>query len=137
MEQIQTLFMHYLNTKKVMWTYLFFQFGPFCWYRVIYTSVHNQVLYRQPNKLMAYLTFHKWLVSVCNINNHIMNSTNQNQPLGKSELRYYLIRLTISFLVSLILSFTYLIGHRVVKIHNICLVSVNKLVQSSIKMITS
>ncbi len=44
---------------------------------------------------MAYLTFHKWLVSVCNIYNDIMNGTNQNQSLGKSELRYYFIRLTI------------------------------------------
>ncbi len=27
--------------------------------------------YRQRNKIMAYLTFHKWLVSVCNIHNDI------------------------------------------------------------------
>ncbi len=38
---------------------------------------------------------HKWLVSVCNIHNDIMNGTNQNQSLEKSELRYYFIRLTI------------------------------------------
>ncbi len=44
---------------------------------------------------MAYLTFHKWLVSVCNIHTDIMNGTNQNQSLGKSELCYYFIRLTI------------------------------------------
>ncbi len=54
-----------------------------------------QWAYRQPNKIMAYLTFHKWLVSVCNFHNDIMNGTNQNQSLGKSELRYYFIRLTI------------------------------------------
>ncbi len=45
--------------------------------------------FRQPNKIMAYLTFHKWLVLVCNIHNDIMNGANQNQSLGKSELRYY------------------------------------------------
>ncbi len=44
---------------------------------------------------MANLTFHKWLVLVCNIHNDIMNGRNQNQSLGKSELRYYFIRLTI------------------------------------------
>ncbi len=55
----------------------------------------NVNIYRQPNKIMAYLTFHKWLVSVCNIHNDIMDSTNRNQSLGKSELRYYFIRLTI------------------------------------------
>ena len=52
--------------------------------------------YHQPNKLMAYLTFHKWLVSGCNIhNNRDMNGTNQNQSLGKNEILYYFIRLTI------------------------------------------
>ncbi len=55
----------------------------------------NMITYRQPNKIMAYLTFHKWLVSVCNIHNDITNGTNHNQSLGKSELRYYFIRLTI------------------------------------------
>ncbi len=58
--------------------------------------------YCQPNKIIAFLTFHKWLVSVCVIrfvsyvlhNDKYMNGTNQNQSLGKSELRYYFIRLT-------------------------------------------
>ncbi len=63
---------------------------------------HSQyiIIYRQPNKIMAYLTFHKWLVSVCNIHNDIMIGTNQNQSLGKSELRYYFIRLTIFNLIN-------------------------------------
>ncbi len=49
--------------------------------------------YRQPNKIMAYLTFRKLLVSVCNIHNDIMDGTSQNQSLGKSELCLYFIRL--------------------------------------------
>ncbi len=56
---------------------------------------NTKYVYYQPNKIMAYLTIHKWLVSVCDIHNDIMNGTNQNQSLGKSELRYYFIRLTI------------------------------------------
>ncbi len=69
------------------WTYVVFLFLMVC------HRYHNS--YRQPNKIMVYLTFHKWLVSVCNIHNDIMNGTNQNQSFGKSELRYYFIRLTI------------------------------------------
>ena len=65
------------------------------WKFFLKRSLSQELPYRQPNKKMAYLTFHKWLVSVCNIHNDIMNGTNQNQSLGKSELRYYFIRLTI------------------------------------------
>ncbi len=59
----------------------------------IVKGCRTYVWYRQPNKIMAYLTFHKWLASVCNIHNDIMNGTNQNQSLGKSELHYAIILL--------------------------------------------
>ncbi len=40
-------------------------------------------VYRQPNKIMAYLTFHKWLVSVCNIHNNIWMEQTKTSHLGK------------------------------------------------------
>ncbi len=39
--------------------------------------------YRQPNKIMVYLTFHKWLVSVCNIHNNIWMVKTKTSYLGK------------------------------------------------------
>ncbi len=39
--------------------------------------------YRQPNKIMAYLTFHKWLVSVCNMHNYIWMVQSKTSHLGK------------------------------------------------------
>ena len=51
------------------------------------------ILYRQRNKMIAYLTFHKWLVLVCTIRYVIMNVTKQNQSLVKSEIHHYFIRL--------------------------------------------
>ena len=38
---------------------------------------------RQPNKIMANLTFHKWLVSVCNIHNDLWMVQTKTTRLGK------------------------------------------------------
>ncbi len=40
-------------------------------------------IYRQPNKIMVYLTFHKWLVSVCNMHNDIWMLQTKTSHLGK------------------------------------------------------
>ncbi len=53
--------------------------------------------WRPPNKTIAYLTFHKWLLLVCNIHMSLCMLHNQNQSLVKSELRHYFIRLTMCF----------------------------------------
>ncbi len=44
---------------------------------------YNWIQNRQPNKIMAYLTFHKWLVSVCNIHNDIWMEQTKTSHLGK------------------------------------------------------
>ncbi len=77
-------------------------------------------VYRQPNKTMAYLTFHKWLVLVCNIHNDIWILLNQNQSLMKSELRYYFIRLTICFV-----KFVNLVWYSFLKIYLIIALEAN------------
>ncbi len=41
------------------------------------------ITYRQANKIMAYLTFHKWLGSVCNIYNYIWMVQTKTSHLGK------------------------------------------------------
>ena len=46
-------------------------------------------------KIMAYLTFTSDRFRIVTFIMTCMNGTNQNQSLGKSELRYYFIRLTI------------------------------------------
>ncbi len=48
-----------------------------------YSTSAITVQYRQPNKIMAYLTFHKWLVSVCNIHNDIWMVQTKTNHLGK------------------------------------------------------
>ncbi len=47
--------------------------------------------YCQPNKIMAYLTFHKWLVSVCNIHNDIWMVQTKTSHVG--EVSYAIILL--------------------------------------------
>ncbi len=49
----------------------------------IFRCVQKCVIYRQPNKIMAYLTFHQWLVSVCNIHNDIWMVQTKTSHLGK------------------------------------------------------
>ncbi len=39
--------------------------------------------YHQPNKIMAYLTFHKWLVLICNIHNDMWMLQTKTSHLGK------------------------------------------------------
>ncbi len=39
-------------------------------------------VHRQPNKIMAHLNFHKWLVSVCNIHNDIWMVQTKTSHLG-------------------------------------------------------
>ena len=58
----------------------------------------QEIQYRQPNKIMAYLTFHKWLVLVCNIHNDIWILQIKAGHLWKVS---YAIRLTICNMRSL------------------------------------
>ncbi len=56
--------------RPVVVTYLqeYIELNPFIMYafpQTAWTTIH--LAYHQPNKIMAYLTFHKWLVLVCNI----------------------------------------------------------------------
>ncbi len=52
------------------------------------------VIYHQPNKIIAYLTFHKWLLLVCNIHMSLCMLQTKTSHLWKvkSELRHYFIR---------------------------------------------
>ena len=63
----------------------------------MYVNIRKEsyVVYHQPNKIIAWLTFPKWLVLVCTIRYVIMNVANRNQSLVKSEICHYFIRLTI------------------------------------------
>ncbi len=49
----------------------------------VWSSSQEHHGYHQPNKIMAYLTFHKWLVSVCNIHNNIWMVQTKTSHLGK------------------------------------------------------
>ena len=54
---------------------------------IIWTECTNEnkkkLSNRQPNKIMAYLTFHKWLVSVCNIHNDMWMVQTKTSHFGK------------------------------------------------------
>ncbi len=49
----------------------------------MWSIVTSKLTYRQTNKIMAYLTFHKWLVSVWNIHNGIWMVQTKTSHLGK------------------------------------------------------
>ena len=55
----------------------------------------DRITYHQPNKIIANSLFPSDLVLVCTIHYVIMNVTNRNQSLVKSEIHHFFIRLTI------------------------------------------
>ncbi len=59
--------------------------------------------YLQPNKIIAYLTFHKWLVSICNIHNDIWLVQTKTSHWGK-----------VSYAI-ILLGWRYILFHKMIK----------------------
>ncbi len=76
------------------------------------THFHAQKLeYRQPNKIMAYLTFHMWLVSVCNIHNNIWMVQTKTSHLGKVSYSIILLGWRYSVYIQAMNVELYAFGH--------------------------
>ncbi len=83
------------------WFSLFKWFNQILYNNVLNFSVIQGIhlkkqlnVYRQPYKIMAYLTFHKWLVSVCNIHNNIWMVQTKTSHLENLSYTFIFIRLT-------------------------------------------
>ncbi len=63
-------------------------------------AFYSFILYRQPNKIRAYLTFHKWLVSVCNMHNDIWMLQTKTSHLWKVSYAIILLGWLILILSS-------------------------------------
>ena len=81
------------------WVIVFDKNSLHCWFLQmrnlsppnLFPVLPDQVIYLQPNKIMAYLTFHKWLVLVCNIHND--TSMAQTKTSHKGKVSYAIILL--------------------------------------------